>query len=74
MTRIIATTLVAAAAFTGTANAMVNNAVLESQVSVSAPNADLSGLITAEAAALLSIIHGGDTESEKRSAVRAIVN
>lgn len=74
MTRIFATALVAAAALAGTANAMVNASVVETQISAYAPNADLSGMSDAELNALLSIIHGGDNESEKRSKVRAALN
>jgi len=74
MTRIIATALVAAAAFTGTAQAMVSPTVVESQISIYAPNADLDGVSNAKLNTLLSIVHSGDTESEKRSKIRALVN
>lgn len=73
MTRIIATALVAAAAFTGTANAMVSPTTVESQISVYAPNADLAGASDTTLNTLLSVLHSGDTESEKRLKIRAIL-
>ena len=74
MKRIIATALVAAAAFTGTAQAMVSPTAVEGQISTFAPNADLTGYSDAQLNALLTIVHGGDSESEKRNQIRAIVN
>ena len=73
MKRTIATALVAFTALTGAASAMVDPGSLQNEVRIYAPNADVSNLTTAEVNQLLSIIHGGSTESEKRSAVRAIV-
>ncbi|KUF09496.1 hypothetical protein [Pseudoponticoccus marisrubri] len=75
MNRIIAAALVASAAFAGTAQAMVNTIdAVRHEVQTYAPGADLDGLSSAQVAALQSIIHGGDTESEKRTKIRNIVN
>ncbi len=73
MKRTIATALVAFTALTGAASAMTNATGIQNDVSVYAPNADTSNLTTAEVNLLKSVIHGGGTESEKRAAVRSIV-
>ena len=65
MKTLIATTAIAVAAFAGVAQAST------SAIQVYAPNADLSVLSDAEVNTLLSVIHSGDTESEKRNAVQA---
>ena len=69
MKTLIASALVATAALTGAANAS-----LSSDVNTYAPGADVSALSAADVAKLNLIIAGGDTESEKRNAVRKIVN
>jgi hypothetical protein len=38
-----------------------------------APNADISVLTEAEVNTLLSVIHSGDSEGEKRATVQALV-
>ncbi|MDA7423174.1 hypothetical protein [Thalassococcus lentus] len=73
MKRTIATALVAVAALTGAANAMTSDARL-AQIQAYAPNADVQSLTNAEIGTLLSVIHSGDTESEKRGFVQAFVN
>lgn len=42
-----------------------------SQIRSYAPYADLSGLTNAEAQNILTIIHGGDSDGEKRTRVNA---
>ena len=69
MKTLIASALVATAALTGAAHAS-----LQSDVNTYAPGADVSSLSATEVAQLNLIIAGGDTESEKRNAVRKIVN
>ncbi|SMX29704.1 hypothetical protein TRP8649_03868 [Pelagimonas phthalicica] len=69
MKTLIASALVATAALTGAANAS-----LSSDVQTYAPGADISSLSAAETASLHLIVNGGGTESEKRNAVRKIVN
>ena len=61
---------VAALAFTAvSASAMVDTAVIQQY----APNADVSTLSDAEVNTILSIIHSGDSESEKRATIQALV-
>lgn len=72
MKRTIATALVAVATLTGAANAMTSDAQL-AQIQAYAPNADVQSLTTAEVGTLLSVIHSGDSEGEKRSFVQAFV-
>jgi hypothetical protein len=65
-------TLLTAAALTLTAvsaSAMVDTAVIQQY----APNADVSTLSDAEVNTILSIIHSGDSESEKRATIQALV-
>ncbi|WP_427875319.1 hypothetical protein [Pelagimonas varians] len=69
MKTLIASALIATAALTGAANAS-----LSSDVQTYAPNADVSALTATEANMVVSILHSGNTESEKRSAIRKIVN
>ncbi|SDY50512.1 hypothetical protein [Citreimonas salinaria] len=75
MKRIIASALVAAAAL-GTATAAVA-APTQGQlndIARYAPEADLSTLSEREVNVLLTVIHGGDSESEKRNAVRGYLD
>jgi hypothetical protein len=65
-------TLITAAALALTAfsaSAMVDTSAIEQY----APNADISVLTEAEVNTLLSVIHSGDSESEKRATVQALV-
>ncbi len=73
MKKFIFASAIAMTALTGAASAMVSSAELAT-IRGYAPQADLSDLTNAEINSLLSIVHGGDTESEVRNAVRAIVN
>ncbi len=74
MKTVFASALVAVAALTGAANAMTVSPALESDVRQYAPEADISTLSTAEINVLASLVHGGDSEGEKRAAVRAFLN
>jgi hypothetical protein len=67
MKTLIAATALVLTAFS--ASAMVNTSAIQHY----APNADLSTLSEAEVTILLSIIHSGDSESETRSAVKAML-
>jgi hypothetical protein len=65
-------TLITAAALAVTAfsaSAMVDTSAIEQY----APNADISVLTEAEVNTLLSVIHSGDSEGEKRATVQALV-
>ena len=65
-------TLLTAAALTLTAfsaSAMVDTTAIQQY----APNADVSALSDAEVNTILSIIHSGDSESEKRATIQALV-
>ncbi|WP_420587808.1 hypothetical protein [Marivita sp.] len=65
-------TLITAAALALTAfsaSAMVDTSAIEQY----APNADISVLTEAEVNTLLSVIHSGDSEGEKRATVQALV-
>ncbi|WP_420587807.1 hypothetical protein [Marivita sp.] len=66
-------TLITAAALALTAfsaSAMVDTSAIEQY----APNADISVLTEAEVNTLLSVIHSGDSEGEKRATVQAFLN
>ncbi len=56
------------AALTGAAFA---NTAATAEIQFYVPNEDVSALSDAKIAELNSVIHSGDTESEKRNAVRA---
>ncbi|WP_299794306.1 hypothetical protein [uncultured Marivita sp.] len=65
-------TLITAAALALTAfsaSAMVDTTAIQQY----APNADVSTLSDAEVNTILSIIHSGDSESEKRATIQALV-
>ncbi|MFA8385923.1 MAG: hypothetical protein ACEPO2_09895 [Pelagibaca sp.] len=65
-------TLIAAAALALTAvsaSAMVDTSAIEQY----APNADVAALTDAEVNIILSVIHSGDSEGEKRALVQALV-
>ena len=65
-------TLITAAAFALTAlsaSAMVDTSAIEQY----APNADVAALTDAEVNIILSVIHSGDSEGEKRALVQALV-
>ncbi|MFP7569481.1 hypothetical protein [Marivita sp. S2033] len=70
MKKLIATTALALTAFAGIASAMPDT----SQIKQYAPNADVSSLTDAQVNILLSVIHSGDSEGEKRRQVQSIVN
>ena len=67
MKTLIATTALALTAFAGVASASVDTSAIQTY----APNADVTVLSDAEINSLLSAIHSGDTESEKRLRVQA---
>ena len=67
MKTLIAATALALTAFS--ASAMVDT----SAISQYAPNADVSALSEADVNTILSVIHSGDSEGEKRATVQAIV-
>ena len=65
-------TLITAAALALTAfsaSAMVDTTAIQQY----APNADVSTLSDAEVNTILSIIHSGDSEGEKRATIQALV-
>ena len=65
-------TLIAAAALALTAisaSAMVDTSAIDQY----APNVDVSTLSDAEVNTILSIIHSGDSEGEKRALIQALV-
>jgi len=65
-------TLIAATALALTAvsaSAMVDSSTLDQY----APNVDVSTLSDAEVNIILSILHSGDSESEKRATIQALV-
>lgn len=67
MKTLIATTALALTAFAGMASAATDASAIEQY----APNADVSVLSDAEINTLLSVIHSGDSEGEKRATVQA---
>ncbi|SHH58006.1 hypothetical protein [Marivita hallyeonensis] len=69
MKTLIATTALALTALAGAASASVDTTAIQSY----APNADISQLSQAEVNTLLSVIHSGDSESEKRATVQALL-
>ena len=68
MKTFIAATALALTAFS--ASAMVDT----SAISQYAPNADVSALSEADVNTILSVIHSGDSEGEKRATVQALLN
>ncbi len=68
MKTLIAATALALTAFS--ASAMVDT----SGISQFAPNADVSTLSEADVNTILSVIHSGDSEGEKRATVQALLN
>ncbi len=68
MKTLIAATALALTAFS--ASAMVDT----SAISQYAPNADVSALSEADVNTILSVIHSGDSEGEKRATVQALLN
>lgn len=68
MKTLIASTALVLTAFS--ASAMVDT----SAISQYAPNADISALSDAEVNTLLSVIHSGDSEGEKRATIQAFLN
>ena len=71
MKKTIATALVAVATLTGAASAMTPAGA--DAIRFYAGDADVSTLTPAEVNAILSIIHNGDSEGEKRNAVKAFL-
>ncbi|SHI08059.1 hypothetical protein [Marivita hallyeonensis] len=67
MKTLIATTALALTAFAATA------AVDTSEIGTYAPGVDVSTLTDAEVNTILSIIHSGDSEGEKRATIQALV-
>lgn len=68
MKTFIAATALALTAFS--ASAMIDTSAVERYV----PNADVSSLTEAEQNLLLTIIHSGDSEGEKRSQIWSLLN
>ncbi|WP_136439858.1 hypothetical protein [Pacificoceanicola onchidii] len=75
MKRIIASALVATAAFAGAASAMTEGPSVSELHTIQnyAPTADLSGLTAADADHLVAIIQSSDNEGEKRFNVRTFL-
>lgn len=67
MKTLIATTALVLTAFS--ASAMVDTSAIQQY----APNADVSTLSDAEVNTILSVIHSGDSEGEKRAIIQALV-
>ena len=67
MKTLIATTVLVLTAFS--ASAMVDTSAIQQY----APNADVSTLSDAEVNTILSVIHSGDSEGEKRAIIQALV-
>ena len=67
MKTLIATTALVLTAFS--ASAMVDTSTIQQY----APNADVSTLSDAEVNTILSVIHSGDSEGEKRAIIQALV-
>ena len=67
MKTLIATTALVLTAFS--AAAMVDTSAIQQY----APNADVSTLSDAEVNTILSVIHSGDSEGEKRAIIQALV-
>ena len=67
MKTLIATTALVLTAFS--ASAMIDTSAIEQY----APNADVAALTEAEVNIILSVIHSGDSEGEKRALVQALV-
>ena len=67
MKTLITATAVALTAFS--ASAMVDTSGIQQY----APNADISALSEADVNILLSVIHSGDSEGEKRAVIQALV-
>ncbi|MBV2359818.1 hypothetical protein KUH32_08530 [Thalassococcus sp. CAU 1522] len=73
MKKTLAITAIALATLTGAAQAMTQTEVSpEAQLLV--PSADFSGLSNAQVATINSIVHSGDTNSEKSGQIRSILN
>ncbi len=68
MKTLIAATALALTAFS--ASAMVDTSAVDQYV----PGADISSLTEAEQNLLVSIIHSGDSEGEKRSQIWSLLN
>ncbi|WGW05194.1 hypothetical protein [Tropicibacter oceani] len=75
MKRIIASSLVAIAAFAGAAQAMTSTptAAQLHEIQTFAPQADLSGLSATEVNSILAVIHSGDSAGETRGKVLAMI-
>ena len=71
MKRTLAITAVALTALTGAASAMTSDAAI-AKIERFAPSVDAQSLTTLEVNALLSVINGGGTDSEKRATVQAL--
>ena len=71
MKRTITTAAVVLAALTGAASAMIPDSQRD-LIQSYAPEADVSTLSDQEVASILSVIHSGDSEGEKRSYVRSV--
>jgi len=67
MKTLIASTALALTAVS--ASAMVDTSAIDQY----APNADVSTLSDAEVNTILSVIHSGDSEGEKRATIQALV-
>ena len=72
MKRTLAITAVALTALTGAASAMTSDAAI-AKIERFAPSVDAQSLTNLEVNALLSVINGGGTDSEKRATVQALV-
>ena len=73
MKTLIASALLATAAFTGTAQAMTSPQ-LDPGVRFILPGADFSGLTDRQIHQINALIHSGDNRNETRQVIRALVN
>ena len=73
MKRIIASSLVAIAAFAGAAQAATPTAAQLHEIQTFAPQADLSALSASEVNSILTVIHSGDSAGETRGKVLAMI-
>ncbi|MCH2096654.1 MAG: hypothetical protein MK160_16325 [Rhodobacteraceae bacterium] len=73
MTKFFAISALALTAMTGAASAMTDGPAFADQVKQYAPSVDVSALTAADVNAALTIIHGGDSEGEKRTRINALL-
>ncbi|WP_323770824.1 hypothetical protein [Antarctobacter sp.] len=72
MKTLIASALIATAAFAGSAHAMTSPSV-DRDAQYIVPGADFSALSAAEVASINNIVHGDGSNGEKRSQIKAFL-